>query len=141
MRYIASILVILLAICFSSAHAQDKGMNNSVFSDYLNGSANGGFISIPGLQFKSSMGFSYYSSGGNSMSMGYYMGHFNYEFGEAWNLNVGVGVRSQLDTQVAGNSPELFIPNIDLTYRPSKKFMLHFHFRQYNYPMSRRMLR
>lgn len=130
------LLVILFLMSFSSlANSENRNLETSVFSDYLNNSVSDGFINIPGLEFKSSMGVSFGSSGDQSMSMGYYMGHFNYGLGESWNLNLDVGVRSVMGQQVQSASPELFINNIDLSYRPSKgNFMLRLQFRQYRYP-------
>jgi len=134
-------LIIVLAVVPATIQGRQSGVRNSVFSDYLNTNAGGGFINIPGLQFKSSMGVSYFSSGGYSSSMGYYMGHFTYEFGSSWDLNVDVGVSSRLDQKIGTSSPQLFVPNIDLTYKPNEKFMLRLHFSRYNYPMFRRYAR
>ncbi len=140
-RLFLCILIFVLTAGPATVHGRESGVRNSVFSDYLDSNINGGFINIPGLQFKSSMGVSYFSSGDYSSSMGYYMGHFTYEFGSSWDLNVDVGVSSRLDQNIGTQSPQLFVPNIDLTYRPSKKFMLRLHFSRYNYPMFRRYSR
>jgi len=96
----------LFLICFFSAaaNAQNRNLETSVFSDYLNNSVTDRFIHIPGLEFKSSMGVSFASNGNQSQSIGYYMGHFNYGLGQSWNLNLDVGVRSMVGQQMQGSS-------------------------------------
>ena len=134
----------LFLICFFSAAAngQNRNLETSVFSDYLNNSVTDRFIHIPGLGFKSSMGVSFASNGNQSQSIGYYMGHFNYGLGQSWNLNLDVGVRSMVGQQMQGSSPEVFIPNFDLTYSPpDSKFMLRLQFHQYNSPFGYRYRR
>lgn len=129
---ISTLILIMAAV---PATGQESKLKESVFSDYLNSSASGDFISIPGLNFSSSMGVSFSSVGDQSFGMGYYMGHFNYEFSPSWNLRVDVGVSSMLTQGSQGNSPQLYVPNIDLTYKPEdSNFMLRFQFRQYRQP-------
>ncbi|MBN1163642.1 MAG: hypothetical protein JXB45_03610 [Candidatus Krumholzibacteriota bacterium] len=107
---------------------------DSVFDDYLNGPRGSGFLRLPGLQFHSSMGFSYFSSAGyRSQGMGYYLGHFNYRLSSSWTLNCDVGISSSLAGEQAGENPQLFLPNLDLTYRPSDKFLVRFQYQQHNY--------
>jgi hypothetical protein len=114
---------------------QDEASTVSVFSDYLNPEQNRGFLHIPGLEFNSSMGFSYMSSKHyGSMSMGYYMGHFGLRLSSSLTLRWDVGLRSNLTAPDGGQSPEFFLPNVDLTYRPNKKFLLRFQFSQHAYP-------
>jgi len=142
-KIIVSILVLL--IISSAAYAQESRLKESVFSDYLNNTASGDFISIPGLNFSSSMGVSFASTGNQSVGMGYYMGHFNYEFNSSWNLRVDVGVSSVMMSQgqgMNGQSPQLYLPNVDLTYKPEdSNFMLKFQFRQYRHPYFSRRYR
>ena len=139
-KYLISIMI--LVIISSPAIARESRLKESVFSDYLNSSAAGDFINIQGLDFSSSMGVSFSSMGDQSAGMGYYMGHFNYEFSPSWNLRVDVGVSSMLTQGDGANSPQLYIPNIDLTYKPEDSdFMLRFQFRQYRQPLLYRRYR
>ncbi|MDZ7859685.1 MAG: hypothetical protein U5O15_03295 [Candidatus Krumholzibacteriota bacterium] len=126
------ILPFLISLFSASTNAQNRDIQPSIFSDYLNNAVTDGSICIPGLDFKSSMGVSFASNGNQSQSLGYYMGHFNYGFGQSWDLNLDVGVRSVFGQQTQGASPEVFVPNIDLTYNPpDSNFMLRLQFRQY----------
>lgn len=107
-----------------------------MFSDYLNTPASSGFLHVPGLSFQSSVGFSYYSSGAyGSQGMGYYMGHFRYRLGSDWTLNWDVGIGTSMSGTGYGENPQLFIPNLDLTYRPNDRFMFRLQYNQYRYPM------
>ena len=134
MRSFLISISIFFVFC-SPVCGQESKLKESVFSDYLNSSAGSDFINIPGLNFRSSMGVSFSSDGAQSAGMGYYMGHFNYEFSSSWNLRVDVGVSSMLTERMDGSSPQLCVPNIDLTYRPKdSNFMLRFQFRQYRHP-------
>ncbi|HMA76517.1 MAG TPA: hypothetical protein VKO43_04345 [Candidatus Krumholzibacteriaceae bacterium] len=126
------ILPFLISLFSAQTNAQNRDTQPSVFSDYLNNAVTEGSVCIPGLDFKSSMGVSFASNGNQSQSMGYYMGHFNYGFGQSWDLNLDVGVRSVFAQHSQRTSPEVFIPNIDLTYDPpGSNFKLRLQFRQY----------
>jgi hypothetical protein len=115
--------------------AQVDTRQPSVFNDYLNVKAPSSFLSIPGLSFQSSMGFSYVSAGGaGSFGMGYYMGHFGYRLGSSLTLHADVGVGSIMTDENGYRRPELFLPNLDLTYHPSNSFIFRLQFQQYRYP-------
>ncbi len=130
-RVCAFLIVLFISTGLSG---QETGAQ-SVFDDYLNPYPSSSFISIPGLSFSSSAGFSYSSYGSyGSQGFGYYMGHFRYRIGAGWSLNWDVGVRSAMSGVGAGQSPDLFIPNLNLTYRSGKRFMISFQYRQYQYP-------
>lgn len=140
---IAAIISAAVILTSGSAAAQDTSVEHSVFEDYLNpGRDSGGFLRLPGLDFSSSVGFSWFSGGqAGSNGMGYYMGHFSYAFGPSLRLDWAVGVGSYLRGQQGMNDYEFFIPSVDLTYRPSEKMLLKLQFRQgglYNpYPFGR----
>ena len=105
----------------------------SVFTDYLNPVGEVSFMSIPGLSFNSSVGFSYMSSGEyGSDGFGYYLGHFSYRLRSDLTLHWDVGVRSSMMGPESGESPQLFLPNFDLTYKPSDRLMVRLSFHQYN---------
>lgn len=121
-----------LLLLAPAAQAQGTRAEQSVFDDYLNpGRDAGGFLRLPGLDFRSSVGFTWFSGGQTgSNGMGYYMGHFSYTFGSSLRLDWDVGVGSYLRGPEGMNDYEVFIPNVDLTYRPSEKMMLKLQFRQ-----------
>jgi len=107
----------------------------SVFSDYLNPPRGGSFLHVPGLSFSTSAGFSYFSGGGmESFGMGYYMGHFGLKLSSSISLNWDVGIGSVMKSASDYNQPQFFIPNIDLTFKPSDGFMMRLEFHQYRYP-------
>ena len=115
--------------------AQDTQPAESVFEDYLNIKEPAGFLRIPGLEFSSSMGFSYFSSKDiGSGGMGYYLGHFDLNLSSSLTLHADVGVCSMVTGTCADQAPQLFVPNIDLTYRPSDSFMMRLQFNQYRGP-------
>jgi hypothetical protein len=133
---------LLTSILASAAVAQDaRSMDHSVFQDYLNPSTGSGFLRVPGLDFRSSVGFSYYSANqSGSAGMGYYMGHFNYSLSKSLTLRWDVGIRSWMTGPDGMSNPEFFIPNFDLTYAPNKNFMLRLQFQQglyFNNPYGR----
>lgn len=130
-------ILITAALLFAGAglSAQDEQRTDSVFEDYLNVREPAGFLRIPGLEFSSSMGFSYFSSSDfGSGGMGYYLGHFNLSLGSSLTLHADVGMSSMVTGSYADQSLQLFIPNIDLTYRPSDSFMMKIQFSQYRRP-------
>jgi len=107
----------------------------SVFSDYLNPQAASSFLHVPGLSFSTSAGFSYFSGGGiESFGMGYYMGHFGLKLSTSLSLNWDIGVGSVIKSTSDYNQPQFFIPNVDLTFKPSDNFMMRLEFHQYRYP-------
>ncbi len=114
------------------AAGQDASVEHNVFQDYLNPSPeSGGVLRLPGLDFKSSIGFSYLSGGDDrSVGMGYYMGHFSYSLGGSLKLDWDIGVGSYLHGQPGSGQYDFFIPNVDLTYRPSDRLMLKLQYRQ-----------
>ena len=65
--------------------------------------------------------------------MGYYMGHFGLKLSSSVSLNWDVGVGSVMRGASEYNQPQFFIPNMDLTYRPSDNFMLKLEYHQYRY--------
>ena len=134
---------VTMLICFSMPlHAQETVEATSVFGDYLNVGSTVGFLYVPGLDFNSSMGFSYMSSDGyGSAGMGYYMGHFSFKLRPSLTLRWDVGIRSMLAGQEVDQKPQLFLPNIDLTYRPSDKMFFRIQYNQYQYPTSYRYFR
>ncbi len=138
-----TIITIVVAVIFPvAALAQDNFSSQSVFADYLAPGHSETFLRVPGLDFSSSMGFSYSSFGSyGSQGFGYYMGHFNYSIGSDWLLNWDVGIRSMLTGPDVQESPQFFVPNFNLTYCPSRKFMISFSYRQYQYPMNPAFLR
>ncbi|MDD3643522.1 MAG: hypothetical protein PHQ19_08685 [Candidatus Krumholzibacteria bacterium] len=132
MRMTALLMIALLPLSLPAAAQERAAAGRSVFDDYLNPtSGHGGFLSVPGLDFRSSVGFSYLSSGSHgSTGMGYYMGHFSYRFGSSLTLNWDVGVGSSLAGPDRTNDYRFFLPNVDLTYRPSDRFMMRLQFQQ-----------
>jgi hypothetical protein len=127
--------VILAAFAFSAEAQQSTSVTSdehSVFSDYLNPvKPEAGFLRIPGLGFRSSVGFSYASSRGfGDMGMGYYMGHFSYRLGSTVTLNWDVGVGSYMRGGDGVNGYEIFIPNFNLTWRPSDHMIVRLQYMQ-----------
>jgi len=132
----ACVLSMILAFVSGAALAQTEGAaaRQSVFSDYLNPQTGASFLRVPGLSFSSSAGFSYFSGGGGeSFGMGYYMGHFGLKLSSSISLNWDVGVGSVMRGTSEYNQPQFFIPNMDLTYRPSDNFMLRIEYHQSPY--------
>jgi hypothetical protein len=129
------LLIALILPLAAAAPAQEAVQGESVFSDYLNVREPAGFLRIPGLDFSSSMGFSYFSSNGyGSGGFGYYLGHFNLKLSESLTLRADIGVGSMVTGPYADQQPEFFVPNIDITYRPSDSFMMRLQFNQYRVP-------
>jgi hypothetical protein len=129
-------VLLMLVTLLAAATARGNGEVESVFSDYLNVREPAGFLRVPGLTFTSSMGMCYVaSSGGYSGGIGYYLGHFNLSLSRSLTLNADVGVSSMVSGPSADETPQLFIPNVDLTYRPSDAFMMRLQFSQYRRPM------
>jgi hypothetical protein len=104
----------------------------SVFEDYLNpADSDTGFLRIPGLKFHSSVGFSYSTSQYyGDMGMGYYMGHFTYQLHRTVTLNWDVGVGSYMMGGSGTNEYQVFIPNLDVTWRPSDNLMVRLQYMQ-----------
>ena len=138
-----TIVAVTMLFCLSlPLYAQEAVGTTNVFSDYLNVGSSVGFLHVPGFDFNSSMGFSYMSSDGYvSAGMGYYMGHFSFRLRPSLTLRWDVGVRSMLAGQDIDQKPQLFLPNIDLTYRPSDKLFFKIQYSQYHYPTSYRYWR
>ena len=135
MKKIAFVVAAVLLAAPAVVSAQVETRQPSVFNDYLSVKAPSSFLSIPGLSFQSSMGFSYVSMGsGSSFGLGYYMGHFGYRLSSSLTLHADVGVGSLVTDENGYRRPELFLPNFDLTYRPSDSFVLKLQFQQYRYP-------
>ena len=132
----ACALSMILAFVSLQALAQTESApaRPSVFSDYLNPQTGASFLRVPGLSFSSSAGFSYFSGGGGeSIGMGYYMGHFGLKFSSSVSLNWDVGVGSLMRGTSDYSQPQFFIPNMDLTYRPSDNFLLRVEYHQSPY--------
>ena len=130
-------LSMILAFASVSSFAQNgsEQARPSVFSDYLNPQTGASFLHVPGLSFSTSAGFSYFSVGGaESYGMGYYMGHFGLKLSSSVSLNWDVGVGSVVRSSSEYSQPQFFLPNVDLTYRPSGSFMLKLEYHQYRYP-------
>lgn len=137
-RYIIISTFIVLALAFLQVGAQQTAITpeeRSVFSDYLNPSASEtGFLRIPGLGFHSSVGFSYSASKNfGDIGMGYYMGHFSYQLGSKVKLNWDVGVGSYMAGGDGTNDYQVFIPNFNVTWRPSENFMVRLQYMQGSY--------
>ena len=128
------ILVAFLLAVPTVVGAQLDPRQPSVFNDYLNVRPPSSFLSIPGLSFTSSMGFSFVSGNVGSVGMGYYAGHFGYSLSSSLTLNADVAIGSVMTGANGYQKPEIFLPNIDLTYRPNSTFMLRLQFQQYRYP-------
>lgn len=137
MKRVAVVLVAccLLQVAGVAAREVTAPGGHSVFSDYLNqGYPSAGFMRIPGLDFRSSIGFSYSSSAAyGETGMGYYMGHFSYRLGRSLTLNWDIGVGSYLVGPDGMDNHQVFLPNFDLTYRPSEHMLLRLQFQQGHY--------
>lgn len=127
---LAIIIVALLAGRPAAQQISTSAEGRSVFDDYLNPTRSGpGFLSIPGLSFHSSVGFSYASSSRfGDIGMGYYMGNFRYAIGSSVTLDWNVGVGSYMAGPDGMNSYEVFIPNFGLTWRPSESTLVRFQY-------------
>jgi hypothetical protein len=135
MKTISVLVVVVLISLASAAGAQDVREAESVFSDYLNVQPPGGFLHVPGLDFNTSMGFSYLSSSGcGSVGMGYYLGHFSLQLSQTLTVRWDVGIQSELTGRYEGQQPQLILPNVDLTYRPNDTMTFRIQYRQYNHP-------
>ena len=132
-------IMIALALVCSPAGAQQTTTTaadeRSVFDDYLNPSGSEtGFLRIPGLNFRSSVGFSYAASKGfGDVGMGYYMGHFSYNLGSTVTLNWDVGVGSYMMGGDGMNGYQVMIPNFNVTWRPSDNVMVKLQYMQGSY--------
>ena len=132
---VALSMILLFGAAVASAQTEGVPARPSVFNDYLNPRLPSSFLSVPGLSFSSSVGFSFFSGGSmESFGMGYYMGHFGLKLSSSTSLHWDVGVGSVMRGTDEYSQPEFFIPNIDLTYRPSENFMMRFEFHQYRWP-------
>lgn len=126
----AAIIIMLLA---GAAPGQNVVEATSVFDDYLNVRPPGGFLNIPGLDFNTSVGFSYMSSSAfGSIGTGYYMGHFSLRLSRTMMVRWDVGLLSDLAGDYTDQQPRFFIPNVDLTYRPTDKMTFRIQYRQYD---------
>lgn len=135
MRSLTVLWIATALLGAAALSAQEMPQAESVFDDYLNVREPAGFLRIPGLTFSSSMGFSYFSSSDfGSGGMGYYLGHFDLSLSSSLTLHADVGMSSMVTGPYADQSPQLFVPNIDLTYRPSDSFMMKIQFNQYRRP-------
>lgn len=132
MRTAALLMVVMTALWVPAAGQERGATERSVFDDYLNPIAPAsGFLHVPGLEFGSSVGFSYVSSGAyGSDGMGYYMGHFSYRLASSLTLRWDVGVGTALSGPDGMGEHRILVPNVDLTYRPSDRFMMRLQFRQ-----------
>ncbi len=131
MKIFAAVVIVMLLT--GSAAGRDAVEATSVFTDYLNVRPPGGFLHIPGLDFDTSMGFSYLSSSAfGSIGTGYYMGHFSLRLSSTMTVRWDVGVLSDIAGDYADQQPRLFIPNVDLTYRPTDKMSFRIQYRQYD---------
>ena len=133
--FVISMMIALASVSCPAAAQQTTTTTpeeRSVFSDYLNPvTSETGFLRIPGLGFHSSVGFSYASSKGfGDIGMGYYMGHFSYRLGSTVMLNWDVGVGSYMTGGDGMNDYQVFIPNFNLTWRPSDKVMVRLQYMQ-----------
>ena len=131
-------IMIMLALAAVTAAAQETTTvpgERSVFDDYLNPvNTDAGFLRIPGLNFRSSVGFSYASSNRfGDVGMGYYMGHFSYDLGSTVTLNWDVGVGSYMMGGDGMNSYQVMIPNFNVTWKPSDKLMVQLQYMQGSY--------
>ncbi len=137
----ASFITILIALALFPGRMNAQQTTNtaageqSVFDDYLNPvDSKAGFLRIPGLNFHSSVGFSYAASKGfGDVGMGYYMGHFSYRLGSSVTLNWDVGVGSYMMGGDGMNDYQIFIPNFNMTWRPSDNFMVRLQYMQGSY--------
>ena len=123
--------VLLLA---ATAPAQDRSLRRSVFADRLaSAAAPQSLFTVPGLSFSQSVGFSYFSGDGwGSEGTGWYMGHFDWRLRDDLILRWDVGVSSVMTGPLDGQRPELVLPNVDLTYRPSDRVTMRLQFRRYH---------
>ena len=134
-----SMMVAALLLLLARPSAGQEGtVETSVFGDYLNVRPPGGFLHIPGLEFNTSMGFSYLSSSEfGSVGTGYYMGHFSLRLSRNMTVRWDVGVLSDVAGDYADQQPRFFVPNIDLTYRPTDSMTFRIQYRQYDRPYHR----
>jgi hypothetical protein len=133
-KKVVLILMVSMLVVPAAVGAQLDPRQPSVFNDYLNVRPPSSFLSIPGLSFNSSMGFSFGSGSGGSFGIGYYAGHFGYSLTSSLSINADVAIGSIMTGANSYQKPEIFLPNFDLTYRPSSSFMLRLQFQQYRYP-------
>ena len=127
-----AIALTMLAQPARTAAGEEYVSGGGIFDDYLNPVENPSFLGLEGISFSSSAGF-LYSSGGTRGADGsaFYMGHFSYELASNLTLRWDVGLRSSMVGPEAGGDPEFFIPNVDLTYRPSDRMMFTLRFGRY----------
>jgi hypothetical protein len=121
-----------LTIAPAAVSGQTASSQQSVFDSYLNPERDASLLYIPGLEFHSSVGFAYSTSNSlGSAGMGYYLGHFRWKLTGSLSLNWDVGIRSVMTGGDPYSQPELFLPNVDLTYRPNSNVMVRLQFQQY----------
>ncbi len=139
MKPVISIMIFLVVFAPSLVVGQEGVTEEDVFSDYLNVRQPDNFLNIPGLDFRSTMGFSLYSADNSeSYGTGFYVGHFDLGISKSLTLHWDVGVYSMLKGEQAGETSQIFLPDIGLTYRPSRNFTLQLQYRQYRQPMAMR---
>ena len=135
--FISALIILMIAPVASFAQQETTTVpeERSVFDDYLNPvNSEAGFLRIPGLNFRSSVGFSYASSKGfGDVGMGYYMGHFSYKLGNSVTLNWDVGVGSYMMGGDGMNSYQVMIPNFNVTWRPSNSVVVQLNYMQGSY--------
>jgi hypothetical protein len=126
--------VIAIALLLASPGAGQHAVGTtSIFADYLNVQPPEGFLHIQGLDFNASMGFSYLSSSQfGSVGTGYYMGHFSLRLSPTMTVRWDVGLLSDIAGDYGDQQPRLFLPNVDLTYRPTDRMTFRIQYRQYD---------
>ncbi len=141
--------VLLLLVYWNNSFSQEKSDLNNNKSDKLpqlkNLPSKSSFVLPKNLslfnpeRFKMSQSYSmFYSSGRSGGMRGMYENTINYKISDKLNMRLNVGYMFQpgfinsKNNSASNFNNGIFLPNFDLTYRPSKNTFLNFSYRTYS---------
>lgn len=91
-----------------------------------------GLIDLSRVKWSNSYSVSYFSGGGNSMSMGVLNTQFGYEFSPKLSMTLNFGLAHNTGAMVRGeNADATVLPGFALDYHPSEKFRMSFSYQTY----------
>ncbi len=124
-----SILVLILIPSLAAAQVISNGKNES----YVRKDSHS-FFDPSKLIMRQSYSFGYYSGGGNSGSVGYYLNSLEYSFSSPLKIRLDLGYLHSPSAMFSGGSGSLnsgvVVPGVSLDWRPSKNFNFRLDYRQ-----------
>ena len=128
------ILVFVLTLALNSYAQQSSIIKTERINNFTQVFSKYGLLDPAKFDMKQSLSMSYQSNGKQSLMSNMYVNTLSYQISKPLSMKIHLGVAHSPSafSNVLESDETHFLPGLELTYKPSKNFIIHFEYNTYS---------